>query len=466
MDDHDELAGFCFRCSAKDPRFDPSRRKLTHNPWPLLASSNAPDYMRSQPLIRAFYSPIEPEKVFTIKQRRARASSDKKSRTVGDIHDFIDWFNYVHEYGHLWFLDWTPAKELAKIYLALSYDLLFRLMFDKKLSNRRARGLGHEFDTCSKKLREIAQNIGFVEELVATTVTTLAMERETLSDGMWAGFHEELEVIRDSSLEQEEDAFPGFQQSYKRVIPLVNLMRGDPDFAAFLIPLLQPVKISETDSEPYAVNARDRLDTILDLLAGVESREVAKGLLQDLSQETASPWQEVLGLQLNAVGEYSIDRDYRRISYYRGFTKALWKITRGALDDDPSDEWIAEAPRRFQNHLSTRQLPLGAGTFVILQPRVRARRHFVGLYWLDVGEDSPGTPAPEDLRRSHLGVVYCEGLRQQALRRTGFVCPYNVDGTSRCQCTRENQEALGRLSDLASDGLFGSGIWSRPPCRR
>ena len=460
MDRHDELAGFCFRCSTKAPRFDPSRRKLTYNPWPLLAPSKASDYMHSQPLIRAFYSPTEPEAVFTIKQRRARASSDKEPHTVTDVYDFLDWFNYLHEFGHLWFLDWTPAKELAKIYLALSYDLLFQLMFDKKLSHRRAQGLGRELAFCTSRLREIAQNIGFVEELVATTVANLTMENQTRPGGMWAGFDEEFDMARSISLESE------FGETYDRVVPLVDQMRSDPALAAFIIPLLQPVRISEIDSEPYAVNAREGLDTILDRLAGVESLEVAKGLLQDLSQETIASWQEVLGLQLNAVGEDSIDKDYRRISYYRAFAKALWKITRGALSDDPSDEWIADAPRRFQDHLATNHLPLGAGTLVILYPRVRARHHFVGLHWLDVGENFSTTPASDDLRRTHLGIVYCEGLRQQAVKGTGFACPYNVDGTSRCQCTRANQEALVRLSDLASDGVFGSGIWSRPPCRR
>src|SRR5215813_11483180 len=99
MEEQHELEAFCFRCSAKDPRCDPTGYGVIQNAWPALAPSHAMDFMRSQPLTRIFYSPIPLTDLSTIsanrqKQRSKRPQADEQA-------DFIDWLSWLHEYVHL-----------------------------------------------------------------------------------------------------------------------------------------------------------------------------------------------------------------------------------------------------------------------------------------------------------------------------------------------------------------------------
>jgi hypothetical protein len=119
MTAQDESRGFCFHCSFPDPRFSATSGTSLCNPWPLLVQSNDLDIVISQPLIRTCYSPSPFVEVCALRSKRRK-----------DQYDFIDWFNFLHEAVHLWYLDWTPAKELAKIYLAFCYDILSRLVLD------------------------------------------------------------------------------------------------------------------------------------------------------------------------------------------------------------------------------------------------------------------------------------------------------------------------------------------------
>ena len=123
-----EPTGFCFHCAALGSRFPPSSAIPLENSWPLLAQSNNLDIAVSQPLIRAFYFPTPIADILS--RRENRLTSKPRSENQDD---FLDCFIWMHEEAHLTFLDWTPAKDLAKLLLSLCYDILRRIVFRQSM---------------------------------------------------------------------------------------------------------------------------------------------------------------------------------------------------------------------------------------------------------------------------------------------------------------------------------------------
>jgi hypothetical protein len=449
--DENELAGFCFRCSAKDPRFDPDSHIPIHNPWPMLAPSHALDYMRSQPLVRVFYSPVP---FTTLSSIRAKRLKSRTSRiTAADRADFLDWFNWLHEYTHLWQLEWTPAKEVAKTYLATSYALIHMLMYDDKPSDWLAERVWDSFRRCTLQVARIVQNIGFVEELFATAIALRDMEEQMQPGGMWAGFEEELETLKAQSIEQEEAIFPRFREQYERIKPLVQLMR-DPVIRAGITPLLQPVKYPD-NAEPFAVDTRENLNRILQLTDAGDHVEVNATRLRPLAQEVASEWRLALGLQIEYARTPLVEEGGRRIVHGQ-FAKSLWNISRGQFDDT-----IEEVPSSFKFLDALQQGNWLGSNLIMLTQEVYRRRGIIGANWFPVID----TPLPEEVQAEHFEVLFFEGLRQQILIRKGFVCPFSK-GRVHCRCKSTIRKGLMRLAAFAEDGVFGPGEWSPLPCKR
>jgi len=74
----------------------------------------------------------------------------------------------MHEVIHLQGLDRTPAKELARTALAFQYAYLHELMSKKPY--QQTQNAWNEFNANEKTLRDIAKDILFVEELLATLI--------------------------------------------------------------------------------------------------------------------------------------------------------------------------------------------------------------------------------------------------------------------------------------------------------
>jgi hypothetical protein len=328
------------------------------------------------------------------------------------------------------------------------------LMHDDEPSDWLAERVWHSFRRCTIRVAQIVQNIGFVEELFATAIALRDMEEQMQPRGMWVGFDEELETLKAQSIEQEEAIFPGFGEQYERSKPLVQLMR-DPVIRAAITPLLQPVKYPD-NAEPFAIDARENLGRILQLIDAGDHLEVNPTRLRPLAQEVASEWRLALGLQIEYARTPLVEKGGRKIVHGQ-FAKSLWNISRGQFDDT-----IEEMPASF-NFLNALQQGnwLGSNLIMLAQEAYRRRRGIIAATWFPVID----TPLPVEVQAEHFEVLFFEGLRQQILTRKGFVCPFSK-GRVKCRCKSTIRKGLMRLADFAEDGVFGSGEWSPLPCKR
>src|SRR5260370_11553870 len=121
------LGGFCFNCAVSNPNYELIQPESLYNPFPILIRNEALDHTRTQPLICTMYSATPMALIEKIVQRRQRRTTRSKPNSE-DIADFYDWFIHLHEYVHLAYLYWTPAKEAAKLFLSLSYYNLDQLL--------------------------------------------------------------------------------------------------------------------------------------------------------------------------------------------------------------------------------------------------------------------------------------------------------------------------------------------------
>lgn len=464
QNDH-ELDEFCFRCSAKDPRYDVSPRESLYNPWPLLARSDQLEYTRSQPLVRMWYSPISFDAVFDTNERQKHTPANPTQLTADARADFITWFNALHEGGHLWCLDWTPAKELAKVYQAHIYTVVKQLLFEQRLRTSRIERLWKRFIVYSGKLNEIAKSIGFVEELVATANAIAAMEAYTQPGMVWAGFQDELEACKEEAFQQETEVFSDFQATHARFAPLMHLMYSDPTLRSYVMPLLQPVHIPEALDLPYAMNSRENMQTVLSLIEGIDRAEVVMQRLQPLHQEMLSGWRIVLGLHVAGMQEAQEEDDPDDT-----IVRMLWRMTRSDSEAGTTESVAEQAAlmvEQVRNRIATPHMArVGPDFFAGLAPARDKRQAFIGVkvQWFTTADRS----ANDTLIGDFLNVVFFEGLRQQLRKRKGIVCPLSgYDHVLGCRCPERTYKALKRLSKLATkDEAFGPGEWSLLPCRR
>jgi hypothetical protein len=460
-----ELEEFCFRCSAKDPRYDAPAREPLHNPWPLLARSDQLEYTRSQPLVRMWYSPISFDAVFDTNERQKLTPATAAQSIAESRDDFITWFNALHEGGHLWCLDWTPAKELAKTYQAHIYTVIKHLLFDQRLRASRIERLWKRFDVYSGKLNEIAKNIGFVEELVATANAIAAMEVHTQSGRVWGGFQDELETCRVAALRQEAEVFSDFQATHDRFAPLMRLMYRDLALRSYVMPLLQPVRVPEAPGLPYAMNSRENLQMVLSLIEGIDSAEEVIQRLQPLNEESVAGWKVVLGLQIAGMQEPHEEDDPDDT-----IVQMLWRISRSDLVAGAVESVAEQATlmvEQVRNRIAAPQTGrLGPDFFAGLWPGTDKGQAFIGmkLRWFNTADRS----AADTLIEEFLNVVFFEGLRQQLRKRKGIICPLSgFDHVLHCRCPERTYKAIKRLSKLAAkDEAFGPGEWALLPCKR
>lgn len=437
----------------------------------MLAMCGQLEYMWSQPLIRACYTPVNLLDVFAVKQKRQQKSSTKSRLTEQDREDFRIWFSLLHETTHLWFLDWTPAKELAKVYLARCYDLILRLVFDEKPSWLSAESYWKSIELLEERLKQIEQNIVFVEELIAAVVSLGAMKTQVQPGGMWTGFHDELELLKAEALAVGDRFFPGFEEDFENITPLLRWMSNNPSVASHVVPLLQPIDVNVGDKLPRALDARSNLYSLVQLVDGVESAEEALLRLQPLIKESIQAWKIVLGIQIEMSQEAPIKEGGRWTTYGR-IAQALLRVSRAALEDgsvDSTGESSAQMIKRVQSTISAGS-PVGASTLAVLRRYTHKDRSFIGFRWLDGSEPTLAGAVQEEIKGDQLVILMLEGLREQLLAKRGIVCPCSVLSKQLnrggCQCRPVLRRGLVRLSEWAQDGLFGPGEWSPLPCKR
>jgi hypothetical protein len=465
LDKQQEFKGFCFNCPDFLAEPDSMKQQLL-NPWPLLAANPTLRTVKTNPLTRTFYSytysrtPLSD--VMVMKQRRLQGGTAQP--TAKERDDFLTWAIWLHEHAHLLLLDWTPAKELAKIWLAFCYADIAQLLFSplKTAKNVWANFLDH-----AGRFDAIGNTIEFVEELLATEFMLKAMEAQTLSGGMWSGFQDMLSSHEAKWLAGQEEKFPGFQAMHNRIQPFMQLAYNNPPFVAAVMPLLQPVKMDE-DGALYILDSREYLNLLLDLIEGAENAEVAKDRLRPLYKEVGYDWLNALYLQFYIAREPRAEKE-RLYSYRRFFIKQLWKTSRGELEEgyvEDTKDHAWRAAEKFRSSISQGSW-LGPSAHFWLHPYVSRGRDFItGTYIADDPDDNYNLG---DVKEAQGIILLYEALRQQLLTRKGIICPLALfaGNPQVCLCDKKMRTSLERLYHLAKE-LFGPGgasDWSELPCR-
>ena len=451
-------AAFSFDCSIEIQALGTARwRGRPPAAWPLLAPPSGPDHVRTQPLVRIWYWPTDVD-LFTDELRASGALESSEQRRPARATDLVNAFVFLHEIGHLWYLDWTPAKELARTYLAYSYDQLTALMFrvEQRVDDVQSFAALGNF---SARLGAVYREVGLVEELVATAGADLAIRDQMAEGGRWAGFESALDALVARVLDAEEASLPGFAALYPVALRLVRHLRSSTKIVAAAVPLLQRVA---TDDPVHALNAVPDLVAVEAALTEEKDVENRTARLEQLNAARDQDWWVALGLQLAAIGEPEVQDDGAR-SFVGPYARMVWRISRGELAPNDSGDPAGRAAdwaRYFRVRL-TEGRQVGPGASVLLEPvQLDRGRTMINARWWRL----PGDEPPAGLRADHLGIARLEALRQQILARTGFVCPeYRGDG--KCRCNPPFQRAVWHLHELAREGLFGPGSWERPGCR-
>jgi len=403
---------------------------------------------------------VSPTKLKTIQLRREQAKANGVKPHPEDRSDFDNYFIILHEFAHLFILDWTPAKSLAKAALSLSYESIMQLITSSVPIEEAWKG----FTVCTDILNETENNIAFVEELIATAYAIRILELEILPGGMWTGFQEELALLIETVLANEEINFPGFRTYYKRIKVLIPLMMRHRHLAANIIPLLQPVRINK-NGRLGAYNTRNYIDTVLNIIESPENAEEAYQRLLVLNEKELKGWIAALLLVTKQFMEpFELTKEVWNI-FMPDLEYLVFTLTRNG----PGADYISLAEHVIEKFLTVTAadglLPKKyKADYVVLSPVVKRTHNYDKLRMSFHGIDFP--PSISLRYRNYTRVLFFEGLRQQILARKGFVCP-NQQLPNRdlgCRCEPEVQELLRTLYYLARDGLFGPGEWSLPPC--
>ncbi|MBV9280390.1 MAG: hypothetical protein JOZ41_09950, partial [Chloroflexi bacterium] len=216
-----------------------------------------------------------------------------------------------------------------------------------------------------------------------------------------------------------------------------------------LLPLLQPVRYANGDL--HAIDALTHLLHLVKELGAIESIEEAEQLLTGLHEQLDPDWKLAVELQKENAREPEIRDGDQRFLYGR-MANLLSHLSRGDLLYDQLS--AAEPPDELPIHV-------GPAGVVLLHPMTARRRTIYAqavVFARDTGES-------DGLANEYRSIAHFEGMRQQLAAGRGIVCPDNLTGTKRCQCSPGIRRAVHALGTLAVNGYFGTGEWERPACR-
>lgn len=456
IDNENSEHAFCFQCTGEQPGYRRIEPSTFYNPLPDILADGALGYMRVQPLARIVYSPV-PRSTF---QPLGWEGVDKKFGP-GYVAYMRDWFNSAHEAGHLLFLDQTPAKDLARRYLAESYAALQRLMFSSGLSDRELDLIQSDFVAYSNQLDNVHRCLNYTEELFSTSLAVAAMRHEITPGHMWSAYVAEAEELEIKTVAAEKKRLLGFSQYYERMVRLAQLIRQDNRgvLGSWVSVMIQPIPPAELNSliagHAYQL---DHLNWLLDAVESSEDIEEIRQVLAQRSPDIAASWIreltahiEILRADAECAGE--------SVGWTQLMLENLWEVSRGL--PQLSDSAAVEADRAAHNSFS--RIIDGKRTdrswrecCTIVSPHYEGA--YTGIRWQMTG------PNERAKARALGSVLLMEALREQALSMRGFRCPLRRDVSNRCECSKSFRDGLTRLVDVARDGVFGPGEWSTPMC--
>jgi hypothetical protein len=481
MNNLQNSGGFCFRCAAPAADSHADTQKLSRNeqlvplqnPWPFLAANPDIDQSRIHPLLRTIYYP---GKVLEIGRSYNEATkwwyTPKAVLTEKDIELYRENFIYNHEYHHLTDMDWTPAKDLARLILACCYERIDTLLHEN-LDRHNLMALWEEIEAYSQELRQIEERIEFTEELFANALTIYTFKAHM--DAGFFGDMKTLQDIKEEILSSQESVFPGMREAHEAIMTLLERWFANYTFHHY-IALLEPIEVSATEAGGVgfmrAGNGYENLMEILDQPFNKNYLELQEADAKTYAQEAEKyhdymekkinelypRWQNILATLIHHA--WNEVRNPRKMPE---FVTSLWIISHG---DVPSEGKYSAAPDQ------ARKIMLK--TMDYLDTNLNAEPHlFASLNW-SINEKGQAfiesTVVHDSSHASHeealkLLLLY-EGLRQQLLAKKGLVCPLN-NGSDYCRCSRQLRNRLERLYHLAKDELFGAdelSDWKPLPC--
>jgi hypothetical protein len=489
MTSADPLDGLCFACPAPGDTLPQVNRPRILNAWPQTAPLAGLDRMRINPWVRTFYSPLPPV-TFELLQARSdpKLSEPIKRPTTETIFLLRQYFSWFHESMHFHTLDWTPAKELARIYLAATYDCIELMLACKRpdeiqANHRRFLELNSEFEDIREKIR-------LSEEVFATTLALAKLEDLTKPDGHWHGLIESFADLRNEVCKSLNDLHSGFSRYVTELMPISRLVMKRPPLLSFLVPTLQPVHIErgalidishiinhKNSAAPVDVtDSRIYLNSLVKVFDGAEDENKMYDRIGGMFTLWLDSWAAIMSIQLQTIQE-----SLQKSNGYP-FAAELWNLSRAVDHQDIASrlrgsgvgqerlEGLTKAVLAIADSVGSfgAYSRVGHPNVGMLRFERTQNDNLIGLY-MYMHEDG------RRLFSASLRILFFEGVRQQMAKMVGFVCPFSLVGGSRNDprvCCHEGDmcEGLYRIAQVAvnqglSPKLPGSDGWFLPPCR-
>ncbi len=428
-------SGCCFRCPTEVyPASASAQASRLQNPWPELAA-NPLEIARSQPVLNTIYCPlppIEPEE-------------------LEDHTNAKEVFTRLHEYIHFYYLSRTPAKDLLRVLLALSYETVDTLLSANVPAVSRTK-VWENFLNYNQKISNLVERIEFVEELLACALPIEILKIGIRDEGLWHSNKHVAENLADlvaQVMNEQEKKFPGFVATWVRSLPMFLRLRPAPygNDKHIIIPYLQTIAVDEAgDGFPYAVDARKNLNLNLDLMYYIHKRpKHGKESIERLHAENEK------GINALVAVVAHREKELGNSSSFSTFLVELLKINQCTLGS--------------QKGISLWQQPLWdamPGIIAYLSPNDQKSIKVQIAQAANLGTAEYGQAAD-----ALLSLLFYEGIRQQLSSRKGLVCP-SQESTGRCRCSPEDRALLEQLYHLAKDRLFAKHEvqkWRPLPCR-
>jgi hypothetical protein len=413
-----------------------AKRHRLHDPWPQLADPQDFRYAWTQPLIRGFYVPTIRAEEPVVDLTSGSLASMPLSRRVAVYHEFM----------HL-YLDFTPAKELARLCLGEAYRSLFELLWlpgsdwDEPME-----ASWSALKTMNMFLGEIAERIFLAEELIATAFgfDTAQSKADERSDG--AAEREELRRLEETWVGRQGSEFAQLYYGdsgdggFKKVARL--LRREEPSAKTATIARLGIFSqaIRQFEDEFEALDSGERCREVVDAVRAMERAEELHDWIQARIVDETADWRA-----WHAILETSAEEleENQAVRY-------LWAIARGEAPFKPPD--------RAQFALIVQNRYLNSPGVVARWPNALIFPWFVDDCWYIVPALFEGYGDSYDL-------LIWEAFRQQLDARRGIRCPNVsvVGGQARCTCKLAYKPGVQRLARWATERRFGYGRWSDLP---
>jgi len=404
------------------------------NPFPQLADPSNLRKAWSQPLVRAFYQP---------------------TTRFGELND--DWPHSLdlnqrvalhHEHQHM-SLDFTPAKELARVLLARIYQMLLSLpRITGPAWDYRAVAWWDSFERLHDTLVDTAERIALAEELIASVFSFDDLKILLASD------QARLDEFEKSVLQQQADSidanFPRegreslgdlYCKWYKSFQKLAGLTQSSSDLSYITVRARLSIYLEAVHIDrgiPAALDSRVRCEKLSN---AVENMHSGDQLVTWLEHEGRAPddvngWLSVLETQMDLC------RSSRLMN-------VLWAAARGQeLSRRRTKVTGPIIQARYWDWTWTGFAEKGWWPYLRIVPEEEEGR------WHLNARGFSGPPWDSKQRRLYQQLFLLESLRQQLDAGTGIQCSM-MRGTGACSCASGwplGREIISRLTRWARDG--------------